>query len=588
MAEEYEKPDVLIRHYEKLKSDRANFESTWQDIADYMRPVRGDFNVKRSPGERRNQKVFDSTALFSVENFAGGMFGMMTNPANRWFSLKVEDDELNQYDPVADWLWECENRLLYSFGPQVSRFYSAAPALYADLACFGNGVFYSEEIEGTGRINDNVRPLSECVIAENAYGVIDTVYRKFETTGRQAAQQFGYEALSDKLKKRIEKDPFCSVCILHCVKPNDDFEPEKFGTKRFRFQSVYIEMDERHVLKRGGYYDMPYQVPRWMQAAGEVYGRGLGDNALADVKMLNRMDETAIKAAQKVADPPMAAPDEGVIKQARTYPGGMTYGAIDMEGRQLLKPLITGANMNITLEMMDQRREAIKEAFFFSLMQMVQKGEMTATEWMGRQEEKLRLLGPNLGRLQNDLLSPLIKRRFGILARAQVLPVPPLEIQGTRLTIEYVSPLARAQRSGEANAVIRTYQGIMPIAEFDPSVLDNFDADQAARAVGTGFSVPAPVLRGAEQVAEIRAQRAQQAAQMQAMQAAQVGAGAMKDTAAAAKDASLSREIQARTAGGQEAQPGASAAPPQAQGAGAGGNVASIIDQLRTALQGRR
>src|SRR5262249_32263241 len=155
--------------------------------------------------------------------------------------------------------------------PQVSRFYTVAPMLYADLACFGNGVFYSEQIEGTGYINDNVRPLSECVVAENALGVIDTVYRKFKMTGRQAAQQFEMKNLAEQTQKQIEQDPFCNIEFLHCVKPNDDYEGE-LGDKRFN--SIYVETDRRKEVKRSGYHDFPYQVPRWMQCAGESYGRG--------------------------------------------------------------------------------------------------------------------------------------------------------------------------------------------------------------------------------------------------------------------------------------------------------------------------
>jgi hypothetical protein len=39
---------------------------------------------------------------------------------------------------------------------------------------------------------------------------------------------------------------------------------------------------------------------------------------------------------------------------------------------------------------------------------------MTATEVIQRNEEKMRLLGPVLGRLQSELLKPLIDRVFNI------------------------------------------------------------------------------------------------------------------------------------------------------------------------------
>ena len=528
-------PEQIVQAHSKLKAERSNFEKTWQEIADYMRPLRAEFTTGRTPGDRRNQRIFDSTPIMAAEAFAGGIYGMMTNPANRWFALRVQDDGLNDFDPVRDWLYEVETRVLHSFGPDVSRFYAVLPSLYADIACFGTGVFYSEEVPGSYRINDNVRPLAECVIAESAQGDVDTVYRCFGMTGRQAIDLFG-KGLHPSTFDRAEKQPNDMIRFLHCVGPNEDYEEGKLARDNKPFISEYIEEERKHVVWRGGYEEFPYHVPRWSQAAGEVYGRGLGEQVLPDVKMLNRMDETAIKAAQKMADPPLGAPDEGVIKQARTFPGGITYGAINEQGVQLLKPLYTGGDTRITLEMMEQRRNAIREGFYFSLMQMIGSPNMTATEWMGRQEEKLRLLGPNLGRIQGEFLSPLIKRRFGLLLRSGQLPPPPQEIQGASLSVEYVSPLARMQMAGEAQAVVRLYQNLTMMAQVDPGVLDNVDNDEAVQILGRGWAVPAPILRGKDQVQQLREQRQQQQQVAQAAALAEQGGKAANSLASASKN----------------------------------------------------
>ncbi|MBP6014424.1 MAG: head-tail connector protein [Alphaproteobacteria bacterium] len=563
-------PQELVLHWNKLKAERAQFERTWQEIADYVRPLRAEFTTMRTAGDKRHTRIYDSTPLMAADSFAGGIYGMMTNPANRWFALRLQDDELNDYDPVRDWLYEAETRILHSFGPQVSRFYSVLPSMYADLACFGTAIFYSEEIPGQGRINDNVRPLSECVISESAYGDVDTVYRRFALTGKQAIEMFG-EALSERTARVAEKDPFCLIHFIHGVYPNLTYKPDKLDAAARPFLSTYVEEESRHKVAEGGYYEMPYHVPRWAQAAGEVYGRGIGEQVLPDVKMLNRMDETAIRAAQKIADPPLAAADEGVIKAAHTWPGGITYGAIDQNGQQLLRPLMTGGNVGITLEMMEQRRNAIKESFYFSLMQMIGSPNMTATEWMGRQEEKLRLLGPNLGRIQSEFLSPLIKRRFGLLLRANQLPPPPEEIQGAAMTIEYVSPLARAQMAGEAQAVSRLYQSLGQIAQVDPSVLDNVDHDEAVQVLGRGWAVPAKIMRGSDQVKEMRKEREQAQAMQQSLAMGAQGADVMKKVADSAKSGAQAGEAAIKS--GQ-----------QPMGAG---DVAQALEMLRGAMRGR-
>ena len=523
----------VVERYSQLKSNRANYESQWQDVAEYTRPIRNEFLGKKTPGDRRYQRTFDASPLLAVDNFASGIYGMMTNPANSWFDLAMDDEDLNDYEPVREWLYDTRGRILQSFGPQVSRFYSVIPMLYADLACFGTAVFYSEEQVGSSRINDTVRALSECCVDENEYGEVDTVYRKFTMGAKNAVNAF--PQVSERVHKLADKSPYEQVSFIHCVEPDGDYRPNRIGRNSKPFLSLYVEEESKRIVREGGYEEQPYHVPRWSQAAGEIYGRGIGEMVIADVKSLNRMGETQLKVAQKTADPPLGAPDEGVIRQLRTWPGGITYGAIDAQGNQLVKPLYTGGDHRITLEIAEQRRTVIREAFYFSLMQMVGSPDMTATEWLGRQEEKLRLMGPNLGRIQSEFLSPLINRRFGLLLRAGALLPPPEEIAGRTLNVEYVSPLARAQMAGEANAVNRLYASIMPLAELDPSIMDNVDNDEAVQVLAKGFAVNPKIIRGKDERDELRGQRQQMQAMTQGMALAEQGAGALQKGGAGMK-----------------------------------------------------
>ncbi len=492
-------PQQLILHCNRLKAERAPLERHWREIAAYMRPQHLPGLLGESAGPRRSVLLLDSTARIAVEAFAAGIYGMMTNPANRWFALKLGQEDLNGIDEVRDWLYEAETRLLASFGPQASRFYAVLPSLFADLACFGTAVFYSGEIAGTGRFNDSVRPLSECHVAENAHGEIDTLFRRFTLTPRQAVGMFG-PRVSEKVRKAAEANAQERVAFLHAVLPEED--PALAATRPFA--SIHVEEDTARIVGEGGYFEMPYQVPRWTQAAGEVYGRGIGDQVLPDVRLLVRMEETVLRAAELMADPPMAVPDKGLSRGAHTRPGGITYGALDHEGQLRIKPIYTGSNPAMAAELITQRRQAVREAFQASLMQMSESPNMTATEFMARHEEKLRLLGPNLGRIQSEFLSPLIRRRFGLMLRAGRLPDPPAAIRGQDLKVEYVSPLARAQMASEAQAVGRLYDSMAPVAAVSPAVIDNIDHDEAIQVMGRGWAVPARIMRGADQVRALR------------------------------------------------------------------------------------
>ena len=133
---------------------------------------------------------------------------------------------------------------------------------------------------------------------------------------------------------------------------------------------------------------------------------------------------------------------------------------------------------------------------------------MTATEVQVRYELMQRLLGPTLGRFQSEFLNPLIERTFGIMFRAGALMPEPEIIKGSKIDVEYVGPLARSQRMEEAVAIERLYSLAMNVVQIDPSIMDNIDHDEAIRMRAKLLGVPKTVLRGSEEVDEMREQRA--------------------------------------------------------------------------------
>ena len=168
-----------------------------------------------------------------------------------------------------------------------------------------------------------------------------------------------------------------------------------------------------------------------------------------------------------------------------------------------------------------QLRTAIRQAYYSDQLQLQEGPQMTATEVQVRYELMQRLLGPTLGRFQTEFLNPLIERAFGIMLRANAFLPTPNELGDENLDIEYVGPLARSQRMEESVAVERLYQLAMNIAQADPSVMDIINNDEAMRLRANLLGVPKSVLRGRDEVEEIRTQRAEQQQMMQQQQMAQ-------------------------------------------------------------------
>jgi len=518
----------LLSRYEKLEGQRQNWETHWQEVADYMQPRKADVTKQRARGDKRMEQVFDSSPIQAVELLSASLHGMLTNPSTPWFTLRFKDEEIENEDEAKLWLEASTDAMYTAFNR--SNFQQEIFELYHDLITFGTAAMFIEE-DDEDIIKFSTRHINEVFIAENDKGRIDTIYRRFKISARAAMQKFG-EAVSSDVQSAFKKDPYKEVEILHAVYPRTDFNPNKKDKKNMPFESVYIEFKNGNELSVSGFREFPFVVPRYLKASNEIYGRSPAMTALPDVKMLNEMCKTTIKAAQKQVDPPLLVPDDGFLLPVRTVPGGLNFYRSGTRDR--IEPLNIGANNPLGLNMEQQRRDSIRAVFYVNQLMMQDGPQMTATEVIQRNEEKMRLLGPVLGRLQSELLKPLIDRVFAILLRNNMLPAAPEFLSGRDIEIEYVSPLAKAQKSTELQSIMRAVEILGSLANVAP-VFDYINFDNLVKHLADIVGVPQKILKTQSQVNAERQQAAQQQEQMQQMQQLQQVAKAGGDIAPLAK-----------------------------------------------------
>ncbi len=519
---------TIMARFDRLKTGRQNWETHWQEVADYMQPRKADVTRTRSKGDKRTELVFDSSPIQAVELLAASLHGMLTNPSTPWFSLRYKDQGLDMDDEAKLWLEGVTETMYTAFNR--SNFQQEIFELYHDLITFGTAAMFIEE-DQSDLLKFSTRHINEIYITENDKGRIDTVYRKFKITLRAAAQQFG-TFLSEEAKTKVEKDPFDEIDILHAVYPRQEFDPRKKDKENMEFESVYVEYKNGNELSVGGFVEFPFVVPRYLKASHEIYGRSPAMTALPDVKMLNEMSKTTIKAAQKQVDPPLLVPDDGFLLPVRTVPGGLNFYRSGTRDR--IEPLNIGANNPLGLNMEEQRRTAIRNVFYVDQLMLQQGPQMTATEVIQRNEEKMRLLGPVLGRLQSELLKPMIDRCFAILLRNNQFAQAPDFLSGQDIEIEYVSPLAKAQKGTELSSITRAIEILGSLANVAP-VFDYVNFDALVKHVAELVGMPQKLLKLQSQVNAEREQAAQQQEQMAQMQQLQQVAKAGGDIAPLAK-----------------------------------------------------
>jgi hypothetical protein len=531
----------IFSRFDRMKTERANWESHWEEVAERVLPRSAEFTGERTPGDKRTAKLYDATAVLALERFASAVEGLLTPRGARWHTLRATNPHVNKDDDVRLWFDQVEEILFQMRYTPKANFASQMHEGYMSLGAFGTGALFVDEDPVRGMRYRNIH-LADLFIAQDEHGSIDTVYRRFEVTARQALRMFDDGDLSDDLRKTAAEKPDERVKLLHVVQPRTDRDITSRSRKDAAWMSAYFEIKTKQPIEEGGFHDLPYIMARYVTGPRETYGRSPAMSVLPEIKMINAMSKSVIRAAQKVVDPPLLIADDGVVFPVNTTAGGTTFARLDGRSQAPVQPLQTGARVDIGFEMMEQRRRIINDAFLVTLFQiLVETPQMTATEVLQRAQEKGSLLAPTMGRQQSETLGPLINRELAILADQGALPPPPpllLEAEG-EYEVEYVSPLSRAMKAEEGVGILRTLEMVQPIAAVDQSVMDNFDFDEITRTLADTNGAPQKILRTQDAIEDIRGQR-QQAEQAQgALAAAPQAADAALKVSQIASEAQL-------------------------------------------------
>lgn len=519
--------EYLKEKFDRLAQHREQWETTWDDVIEYITPNKPNVTGTIVPGEIRNTEVYDSTATRSVRRLAATLNGMLTNQSSQWFFLGIEDDEMSKDREVKKWLRSINELMFESF--ENSNFYTEIYELYNDLITIGTGVMFIDEIddEDDKYLTFSTRHIGEIYIDEDDRGNVDTVGRLFELNARQMVQRFGEENVSSDVMEAYEDDDYDKTFkIVHLVFPREEYGQNPSSMKNMKYASFWFEYESENILTEEGYNYFPYVIVRWSKSSGEIYGRSPAIDNLPDIKTLNQMEYDNLLAGEKLADPPVLVPDE--IFDTDFDAGGQTYYDPQLMGEP--KPLFLGTQLPVTIEMANQKRDAIRDGFYVSQLQLIDHRNMTAEEVRIRHQENMRILGPTYGRIQFELMNPLISRVYAILSNAikpvqvagdevqyiPLFPPAPESIQGLMIRPKYISPLAKAQRAAEIDSMMKVISTALTMAEASPEILDNIDFDAFIRRVSEIEGANTILMREERLVTKIREARyAAQAEQIQ-------------------------------------------------------------------------
>lgn len=529
MPENKTAEDILnIANRQFLSQERVNAEQQWKELADYLHPISsgmfnaggaGQMSPSTSPGAKKTTRIYESRSIRVCQDLASAFHSTLTNPATKWSKIRFIDETLNNLPGSVSWAQEASSTFHRALGE--SNFDTEISRAYLDYVVFGNMILLQESDDEDGGLRFKAVNIAQVCWMEDQKGRVDTVFRKFKYTAKQAVQRWGENAGKNVLKA-LDKDPSKEFIFLHAVMPRDKSlvktnDAGLSAPNKRKFGSYYINTEDKEIVESGGYYENPYLVVRFDLRSDEVYGTGPGHIALPDIKSLNCLRKNTLAMADLVGNPAVLISRRDQVKSIK--PGArLVVEDIDRSVRYL-QPDVRVGTPTVTEE---DLRNSIKEIFFLDKLLLpprTEVGEMTATEVVQRTEQMQRVLGPVLSRLNSELLKPLVERGFRILLRQGVLPELPAELVGRNVDVDisFVNQMARSQQIEDVTNIQGWAQELAMLAQLKPEVLDIINADGAAKHSAKVRNIPEVAIENDNQVKQIRQQRSQQVQQQSAI-----------------------------------------------------------------------
>lgn len=511
----------LIKQGDHLYTKRESLLSLWQEIALNFYPERADFTVTRTVGDEFADHLTTSYPILARRDL-GNSFSSMLRKDN-WFQIGVKREPDGEGKAWLDWATGVQRRAMYDRTAQFKRATKEGDHDFAAFGQCGLSVELNSQRDGFLYRNWHLRDLAWC---EGPDGSIDTVHLKWRPTARTLMQLFG-DKCSDKVKQRAEKSPYSEISCRRIVVLSENYESYGQAVKRpmTPFMSIYIDVENAHIMQEMPLRLMPFVIPRWQTVSGSQYAYSPATvAALPDARLIQAMTLSLLDAGEKASDPPMLAVGDAIRGDVDLRAGGITWVDAEYDERMgdVLRPLTVDKNgIPMGLELTQGVREMITEAFYLNKLSLpISAGDMTATEVSQRVQEYIRQALPLFEPMEEEYNAAICENTFILgLNNGLFGGDLPDSLRRQQVEFKFISPLRAAvdrekgTRMGEALNLTTAAIGL------DPTAVANVDVNQMLRDALEGIGVPARWVRDEDDAAaeKDKIQQEQRAAKLAAL-----------------------------------------------------------------------
>ena len=538
----------LSRRVQSLKAVRREFESLWREIRQYIEPSIGlglleQKDRDKTAAERDDRKILNSEVRMMAVRYAAGMQSGITNPMQPWFQFvaQSDDEKVVERQDMKDFLATITRRC----GKVMQRgnIYQTTNKVYLHSAVFGTSCCLLLRGEEPGEAFLHLIDEGDYWIAEDRYQRVDTCLRRIEMTLDQARGEFGESALPENWQDMVRNGKLEErVTVWNLICPNDGDKDRFADVGEKPFASIYwAEGGDQNSTKRELLDIRPFSynpiVCYRHDHCGSVYGKGIGEMSLPDVKEVQRLEEYKLRFIADEITPAQLA-DSSLKGRINDFPGGVTY--FDGMGGTGVNPI---RRLHETRENAAGVQGQIQEVLarigrmwyndlFAAMMNInaTKNKQLTAREVNEISGEKVSLLGPVLMRMDHDFLTPLTDAIFDIQQLdGFVTDVPEDFLYGEmEIGTEYISALyTEAVANLKKRGIFNVLDVAGMVAQVKPEVVDKIYADRVIDEFGAIYPDTAKIIVETKDCQRMRAQRAEaQARQMREAQMAELAKGA--------------------------------------------------------------
>jgi hypothetical protein len=535
----------MRKYFENLVIDRVQTENDWKTVSDFLEPQYYGFEEKGPSSQtsiKKKNKVFSQSPERAKDDFVSSLASMAFNPLDNWVSYckkgasNLADSKVTQSEKT--YLENATKQVITTLSSKESNFYRAITEGLNNFVKLGPMYLFCErdKLKKTIRF-DNI-PLYQLYYDKPEYGAINLVYRAFELNARDLIIKYGEE-----IKGLITKDSYNTLVtessktqatakkykIVQATFMREDphlgVDFTQHAEANFEFPTIYMCNDLHYLSATGsplifrlsGYDYNPYIICGYTWYDKSSYPTGLGHKVVSDIFSYNEQQKQNMIAGHTINMPPMAHM-HGTLQNDRLNlsPGAMNAiknsGATMQTGFVKPEPIYTVNGLPITIEMVREARELIREAFNLDLLQDTKIAEMTKGEYDGRLISKLSKLFGLFVNLEQNVQMPVADFTYDNLVEYGFL-TPPSTLAGEGMVEpRYSNELHKVYNYTKVGALVSGVNSLSSISAMDPRVVAAINMEKVPLYIFENSGISLDLLKSAEDskaaVAEVNAQAA--------------------------------------------------------------------------------